>query len=102
MDWILFDISTEKNLQSACLIQITAVQSNNMSSVGNNNHFLFRGCYIHIHPIDKDLGYRTEQPINFLLECVSKSIPACIMQEVCEYRPDGQRPENGQRVYHSG
>lgn len=36
------------------------------------------------------------------LECVSKSIPACIMQEVCEYRPDGQKPENGQRVYHSG
>lgn len=39
---------------------------------------------------------------DIILECVSKSIPACIMQEVCEYRPDGQKPENGQRAYHSG
>ncbi len=39
---------------------------------------------------------------DFHLECVSKSIPTCIMQEVCGYRPDGQRPENGQPAYHSG
>ena len=37
-----------------------------------------------------------------LLESVSKSIFTCIMQEECEYKPNVQKPENGQRAYHNG
>ena len=39
---------------------------------------------------------------NDLPECVSKSIPTRIMQEVYGYRPNGQKPRSDPRVCHSG